>query len=357
MQPYQYGQSPFLQQPSALRMRFGPRTIAALVMTIVALVFVILAIATPWWTMKYSLTLPYSYGSLQATDNYFLGGGCESATMFSSQMSGCSSYGSQHGALGGAFGLAYILMIIGLILMILALSLLLVSALRPRVGIVAAICAFIGSILVLIAPIYVFVVTPGAFTSAMSSYLGSLLPGYGVTISWGVTGFFGSGPIVISASGTTLTGQSSYWGDIGWFIAFVAFVLVLISAVMILIAVRALMPLGNYRTIPMMPYGYYPSPFAGQGAAGSWPSLPGYPPQQPQMAYPVQPYPYGQVTSATPPVQQPQQPQPPLTEPTSTTPSQQPTPTEPKPPSTCPSCGSPLSPDIVFCPACGAKVR
>jgi len=354
MQPYPYGQSPFVRQPSELKMRFGSKTIAALVVSVLALVFVMVSMMSAWWSMRITLQItPYQ---LVEDAGYYLGGECASISGIPGfPTSGmCSGFGSMETPIADVFHVAFVLMLLGLILTILALVFLLVGVLRPSLGTAGALCAIIGSMLILIAPIYVFAAAPGAFNNVASG-IGSLFPG--MTVNWKVSGFFGSGPIELSYMGTTFTGQTTYGGGIGWLIAFVAFVLLLVAGVMILSAVRAVAPRGNYRTMPMIPYGYYQSPSASQGAAGSWPPLPGYPPQQPQMASPVQPYPYGQVTSATPPVQQPQPLQLPLTQPASALPLTQPTPTEPKPPSTCPSCGSPLSPDIVFCPACGTKAR
>lgn len=334
MQPYQYAPPGYMRQPSDLRRRFDARTVAALVISIVALVFVIISMVTTWWDLSITMGIPgYSF---KVQGGYGLGGSCATLTMSSyPAQSMCSGFGTGESSLADVFHVAFILMLVGLILIILALVFLLIGVLRPRIGMVAFLCAMIGSILVLIAPIYVLVAAPAAFGGALGG-LSSVLPG--ATWSANVPGFFGTGSISITYLGTTINGDTTFGGGVGWFMAFVAFALVLVAGILILSAVRAVMPMGNYMGRPMAPYGYQ-QPMAGQAYAPYGQPQPGY---APQPAYPQSYPPYG-----APPVQ-------PIVEPPAQTEASAPQPSPAA--STCPSCGATVPPGTVFCAICGAEV-
>jgi len=334
MQPYQYAPAGYMRQPSDLRRRFGSKTIAALIMSIVALVFVIVSMGTTWWDLK--LGFSYSGISFTETGGYNLGGSCSTVTMSGyPAQSTCSGFGSGESSLANVFHVAFILLLVGLILTILALVFLLVGVLRPRIGIAGFLCAIIGSILVLVAPIYVFAAALGAFGGALGG-MASLFPG--MTANANIPGFFGTGSFSITYMTVTINGDITLGGGVGWYMAFVAFALLLVAAILTLSAVRAVMPLGNYVARPMAPYGYQ-QPMAGQAYGPYGQPQPGY---APQPAYPQSYPPYG-TPPAQPTAQPPVQP---------AAPAPQPSPAA----STCPSCGATVSPGTVFCAICGAKV-
>ena len=335
MQPYPYGQPVFAPQPSDLRRRFGGKTIAALVITIVALVFIIISMMATWWNVDFSMTIVTS--SFRAQGGYTLGGSCFTTTIpgYPAQSS-CSGFASAESSLANVFQLAFVMMIIGLILTILAMVFLLIGILRPKLGMAGFVCAIIGAILILVAPIYVFAAAPGAFGGAFLG-LGSLLPS-GMTVSTNIPGFFGSGTISLTYMGSTFTGDLTVGGGIGWYLAFASFAMLLVAGIMIMSAARAVMPMGNYVGRPMASYGYPQQPMGQPGMAYGQPQ-PGY---APQPTYPSG-YPYYDAPPAQPAVQPPEQP---------AAPASPPSPVESK----CASCGALVSPGTVFCPVCGAKV-
>jgi len=333
MQPLQPGQLVWQPQPIIPRRRFGSRTIVAMVLWIVALIFVIISMLTAWWTMTITVPMTYPYPtSFSAPIDYSLDGECASIIGIpGSTFSGiCMHYTSFEKPIGDVFGLASLMMTFGLILAILSLILLIVGVFRPRIGIGAVVCGLIGSVLVLVAPIYILATLPGAFNTVMGSLS---LPGY--TFDWSVSGFFGSGTMHISYGTTSLSAQTAYGGNTGWYFAIFSFVLLLLSTVATAIAVRALMSLGRCKIVLVPVHAYYQPSWPSYGLGQGQPSAP---PLSQSPAQPAQPSPTP-VDTVKPPTGQ----------------------TEGGSPSElvrvkCSSCGAEMQPNQTLCPACGVKI-
>jgi len=299
-----------------------------------------------WWGFRMTIPSSYPYyGDSTYQADFAPGQYCVSITSSGTPLYSnlCVGYGtaSSMAPVGKAFfdtfGILSVLLWVGLLMVIFALVFLILGIFWPKIGLGAVVFGIVGSVLVLVAPIYLFAGLPGAWNSANSS---------GGSTSGNISGFFGS--TSIDYSGQTV--QMSYGGGVGWFLAFIAFALFLAAWILTIAMIRRIAPLGNVRLRPVQ---YYPLL---------------YPPyQQPQMGYPVQqypvsPYPYWPMMPIAPPLQPvipPQtgapQPQANVTEP-ATVPASQPALSETRPSANCPSCGSSVSAGHVFCGVCGTKV-
>jgi hypothetical protein len=114
------------------------------------------------------------------------------------------------------FGMAYIFVILGMILSILALILILVAGLSGKIpGSIGGICGVIGAIFMLIAPLYLVFAFPNA--------VNEIIAPAGEQISfWGTYSYAFMG-INLNLS----------WGaGMGWYLAVVAFVILLIGSIM-----------------------------------------------------------------------------------------------------------------------------
>ncbi len=161
--------------------RFNPLTIAALVLDVLTIVLVGIAMTLPWWAF-------FTNGDMTA---WYLGNSCGGGT--------CTSYYGTP-SLRDTFGLTGALVTWGLTLYVLALAVLVFSVVWPRIGFLVLVLGILGSILFLVAPVYLDLALPGALSSA-----GFRVP---------VDGFFGSGSQT-SFFGTT---QYSWTGAAGWFL-------------------------------------------------------------------------------------------------------------------------------------------
>jgi len=301
-----------------MAMRFNTRTIVALVMVIVALIFVAIPLGMNWWGV--SLSGGGYSGSADASLSQF----CISGTFGT----GCESLStSPDKAIPDTAGLTSTIMLVGLLLVILALVFFILAIFLPKIGIGAFVCGLIGGLMPLVAFLYYFAAWPGAMKNTASSMLGIDNPG-----------FFGSSSPV---SGVTV----SWGGSIGWYMAIVAFILALVASILVLMAVRAIAPMGNIRLgiAPAPAYAPYPQQPA-----------PGYPPAQyPQQGYgqpgyqaPAQ-YPQYGAPAGYPPAQQ-AQPAPVYQQPVAGAPAGA--------PASCPSCGTAIDAGQIFCKNCGTRV-
>src|SRR2546426_3728351 len=232
--------------PSDLARRFGARTIAAIVLLIVSLVFVAIAGSSAQW----SVTVPATFGTSAGTIYFNLGNVCFAGR--------CLPYTSPQIVSGAAaalttvMGLANAFALVAMVMAFLALVFMVLAALWPRVGIASIACAVVGSLFILLVPIFLFFTLPGSFGGLPTQPGGSP-----------VTSFFGSG-------------SGASWGaGIGWYLDFVAFALFLVAAVLVVRARRSVALLGNIRARP--------TPAAPVGYAGSMP--PSVSLQQPPAPY------------------------------------------------------------------------
>ncbi len=200
--------------PSDLAQRFGGRTIVALVLVILAIVLVAIVTSLSWWNFS---------SSSGGTSAWYLGNVCSGSS--------CQSY-QGNPAIHDAFGLTNTLVFSSLTLAIFALVFFILSIFWPRLGVGTLITGAIGSVLLLIAPVYLYFALPAAISSS-----GGSIPVSSFFGSYTQNGFFGP---------TTY----SWGGGTGWFLAFVVFAFFLVSTLVALSAVRRILPLGNLRIPP-----------------------------------------------------------------------------------------------------------
>jgi len=205
---------PLAHHSSDLAHRFGGRTIAALILMVLTIVLIGILTSLSWWTFS---------SSSGGTSAWYLGNVC----------SGTSCQGYQgNPAIHDAFGLTNTLVLSSLTLSIFGLAFFILSIFWPRLGIGALITGVIGSVLLLIAPIYLYFALPGAISSS-----GGSIPVSSFFGSYTQNGFFGS---------TTY----SWGGGTGWFMAFVVFGFFLVSTLIAFSAARRIFPLGNVGVPP-----------------------------------------------------------------------------------------------------------
>ena len=259
MQPYPYSQpvsAVAVTNPvQDLRRRFGGRTLAALVVLVLSLIFAVFSLFTPWWSETLSGTTSSAGVTLTVTVHGDLlpGQQCVRASASVVSISTiCMGYSLISGAGGGTskagdvMGLANILMIIALMLLIVALVIFIIGIIRPALGAVAFTLGIVASVLLIVAPIYVFVTLTDAL-NASASASSSLL---GMTIPLSYKGFFGSSPFDMTFTGVSMSGTLSYGGSIGWFLAFVTFILILVGSILVGSVMKNLRKMGNFHLLP-----------------------------------------------------------------------------------------------------------
>ncbi len=200
--------------PSDLAQRFGGRTIAALVLLILTIVLIGIVTSLSWWNFS---------TSSGGTSAWYLGNVCSGTS--------CQSY-QGNPAIHDAFSLTNTLVLSSLTLSIFALVFFILSIFWPRLGVGALITGAIGSVLLLIAPIYLYFALPAAISSS-----GGSIPVNSFFGSYTQNGFFG--PITYSWGGGT-----------GWCMAFVVFAFFLVATLVAFSAARRILPLGNVRVTP-----------------------------------------------------------------------------------------------------------
>lgn len=228
----------FVHRPSESALRFGGRTVAAIVLFILTIVVLGIAMTLSWWNITAT-----SGGS----DAFYLGNVCSGGR--------CDSYQGFPG-LQDVFGLTNDLILAGLALSIVALACFVLAIFWPRLGVATLGVSLIGAVIALAGPAYLYVALPGA----LSTFAGA---------PTAVSSFFGS----YTSPGGIFTGPVTYtWGGgAGWYAALIAFVLFLGSTVIAFSAIRNLRYLGSFRQprpsevetaaqSPMVPIQTWPSP-------------------------------------------------------------------------------------------------
>ena len=178
---------------------------------VVGIVLAIVALVGPWWTMTASVlvvTVSLNFGLFGA----------------SGTMPGGGAVGGSYSTLphvGSVFMAGAALTALGLILGVVMLLLIAMSGKKPGLRKIGAAMGIVGAIVLLVGPLYVMSALPGALSS-------DVFPSSsGISIS----GFFGG----ISAAGMSLT----WGGGWGWYLAFVAAILLLIGGILALRAPKA----------------------------------------------------------------------------------------------------------------------
>lgn len=215
--------------------RFSARTIVALILLVLAVVLAGVSTTLSWWNIA---------DSSGTSGSFYLTNACSRGS--------CQGYQGEPG-LQDVFALTNDLVLIGLLVAVFTVLLFVASIFYPRLGVGTLATGMIAALLLLAAPVYLYVGLPGAirtFSGAaqVSSFFGSYTspPGFftpAVTTTWG--------------------------GGSGWYLAFVAFAALLIAAILAFSATRRLAALGSFRppplaapppTGPYAPPGAYPPP-------------------------------------------------------------------------------------------------
>jgi hypothetical protein len=185
-------------------------------LVLLALTIILIGATTgfSWWNLS---------SSNGASTAWYLGNVCSGPS--------CISY-QGYPAVRDAFGLANVLVLTAFGLAVFTLALLVLSIFWPRVGIGTLITGVIGSLLLLVSPIYLFFVLPGAMSASGATF---------------VTGFSGSYTQTGSFGSTTYT----WGGGTGWYLAFVASTLFFAAVVVAFSASRRLIPLGSVNLPPV----------------------------------------------------------------------------------------------------------
>lgn len=204
--------------------RLNAKIIAGSVLVIVGLVFAVASAASSWWGMSGNVTasgttVPARYDFYY--DKFCVGiteAGIGSASM-------CISYVSGMESISNLFAVTFFLALVGVIFAILALASLLVGVFRPNARYALAATGLVASILLMIAPLYIFSALPGAFAGP-----GGATP-VGVE---GITGFFGR----LTASTSSGSIDVTYGGGIGWYLSILAFVLLFVGTILAVLGIR-----------------------------------------------------------------------------------------------------------------------
>ncbi len=219
--------------------RFSGRTIAALILLALAVILVGVSTTLSWWNIS---------ASNGTSGAFYLTNACAGGS--------CAGYQGEPG-LQDAFALTNDLVLIGLALAVFTLVLFIASVFCPRVGVGTLATGIIAALLLLAAPVYLYVALPGAITT--------------FTGASRVTSFFGS---YTSPAGFLTPSVTTTWGGgSGWYVALVSFAVLLVSAIFAFSASRRLAAFGSFRAAPLAPPPPA-GPFAPQGIYAPPPSPP-----------------------------------------------------------------------------------
>lgn len=227
MQPSSQVQPP--SPSSDVGKRFSAGTVVALVLLVLSLILIGVTTSLSWWNIS---------STNGSSASFYLTNACASGS--------CQGYQGEPGV-QDVFALTNDLVLIGFALGILALVLFIVSIFYPRLRVGTLAAGGIGSTLLLVGAVYLYLALPGAIST--------------LTGTSQVTTFFGSytypGGFFTSPYTTTWGGGS------GWYLAFVAWGVLLISTFIAFSSLGRLASLGGFR---LPPAGTPPpvSPYEGQ---------------------------------------------------------------------------------------------
>ncbi len=297
------------------------------------LIFLLISMMTAWWGYDASISGRYEPSTTTQSADYYLGQACVSlkgsVPSFENlcfPYATASIYFRSAESLENVFSLTSLIVVAGLVLSVLAIVFLSASALRPRVGIIAVLCASIGTVLLFAAPIYFYTALPGAIKSTQSGLGVPALP---------IEGFYGSSLFQVSGH----DGEVVWGARLGWLAALFAFLFFLVATVIAIRAVREAILLENVISGPSSTYSYY-QPQQGD-YEHTWASLGGssaqYSTQDAQFAHQLTQTPEPLVVSSCPS-------------------NGSGPPSRPAPSRICPSCGAVFEADQLSCKFCGAQV-
>ena len=175
--------------------RFDLPAVTTVVLSVLTVVLIAVSLTVPWWA---------SFGNGQMT-SWYLGTSCVSGT--------CTGYASVP-ALAGVFGLVLALVTAALAVSVMALAAFGVSLVWPRMTVLAYVLGLVASVLLLVAPVYLYFALPGALTSSgfpvpVAGFFGSYA-GAGSAYSWtGAAGWYLAWLTVLTAFAATGTAVAS----------------------------------------------------------------------------------------------------------------------------------------------------
>jgi len=210
--------------PMAKQKKFNGKVVVGMVLVLVALIFAAVAMVGSWWDMK--VTISAGGLSMDTTMGFGLGSLCITGTVLGQSVSACGAYSagttgaSSLSDISNVMGLANMLTILGLLMAILTFVLIIVGAGRPKLKIGVLLFGIIGAVVLLVAFVYVYTSLPGAVSTA-----------FGSTYT-GISGFFGS----VDAGSA---GKISWGGGMGWYMALMGFILLLIGAIIATTGMKA----------------------------------------------------------------------------------------------------------------------
>lgn len=226
MQPGMSGTSepvPPPPMPVATQKKFNGKVVVGMVLVLVALIFAAVALVGSWWDMKMTVTAPL-IGETDTTLGFGVGSLCASVKALGQTVSACGSYSAGYSGasltdVSNIMNLGYILTILGLLMAILTFILIIVGAGKPKLKIAVLLFGIIGAVVLLVAFVYVYSALPGAINTAFSG-------------AFNISGYFGS-----FDAGTL--GKISWGGGMGWYMALMGFILLLIGAIIATTGMKA----------------------------------------------------------------------------------------------------------------------
>ena len=251
------------------RKRLNAKIIAGLILIVCGLAFASIAVCTPWWGMNGTVTISTS-SPVPTTIDFYYGQFCEKVSYMGFGGTACIQYFPGMERIANVFAATFFMALGGVIFAILALASLAGGIYIPNARYGLAATGLLASILLIIAPIYIFFGLPDAFNGASG---GSVTGGT-------LTGFFGH--LSYSYSGSSM--DMNYGGGMGWYLALLAFPLLLVGTVLGTMGIRpARLPAPSWGA-PFTPFPEMaPPPAYGQAPSPSMPPQTPSPPttQQP----------------------------------------------------------------------------
>lgn len=231
------------QMPAAATKRWNRRFVAGLVLTVVALVLGSLAAVMPWWHIDSSVK---GQGILPSTFNWDFSMGAWCYRVYGSYR--CTAYGGSSSSsvvwseVNSSFGIAFVLLVGGIALTVVTLVMMVIGSRRNKGRTATLVLGFLGAAFLLGAALYILGVMPGAFNADYrASYSG---------MTWSVSGFFGSTLLNIDNGLAVGTETFSYYGALGWWLALLSAITLLLGTVMMFRRKRTVVQVTGHVTSP-----------------------------------------------------------------------------------------------------------
>lgn len=169
--------------------RFDAPSVAAVVLLVLTIVLLAVSLSVPWWAS-------FAGGVMTS---WYLGSSCTGGA--------CAAYASSP-AVASVFGLTLALVTAALAVTVMTLVAFGAALVWPRMTVLAYVLGAVGTVLILLAPVYLYFTLPGALTSSafpapVAGFFGSYAGG-GTSYSWtGAAGWFLAWLIVPAALAAT----------------------------------------------------------------------------------------------------------------------------------------------------------